>query len=80
MSRIMTSIAVCAIVLGSVAAADAGPRHKRHYHHHYYSQGMWGAPVAQRTVRPIGPRWSGPNQCWNDEGYGRFSPCSGRGD
>lgn len=75
MFRIMTVIAVCAAILSSFSAADAGSRHKRH--HQNYSQGMWSAPVAQRAAR-VAPRWSGPNECWTDEGYGRFASCSGR--
>lgn len=73
MLRFMTAAVVAASVIGSVSAADAGSRHKRHHH---YSHGMWTAPVA--ATPQVGPRWSGPNQCWTDEGYGRFAPCNGR--
>jgi hypothetical protein len=72
----MTVAVAAASVLGSASAADAGQRHKRHHHQHSY--GMWSAPVAKRVVPQAGPRWSGPNQCWTDEGYGRYSPCNGR--
>ena len=75
MLRIMTAAIVAVSVLGSASAADAGQGHKRH---HQYSHGMWSAPVVQRVIPQVGPRWSGPNQCWTDEGYGRYSPCNGR--
>ena len=75
MLRIMTAAVVAASVLASVSAADAGQRYQRHHH---TSHGMWSAPVAQRAIPQIGPRWAGPNQCWTDEGFGRYSSCNGR--
>lgn len=29
-------------------------------------------PMAQR---PVGPPWAGPNECWEDLGYGRYESC-----
>lgn len=70
MNRILVAMAIAAGLIASAATADAGSRHKRH---HAYR--MWTAPVAAPQVGPI---WSGPNQCWTDEGYGRYAPCNGR--
>jgi hypothetical protein len=33
-----------------------------------------GAPVNLRTP---GPPWAGPNDCYTDEGYGRYLRCGG---
>ena len=40
--------------------------------------GGWNAPVYMRTP---GPPWAMPNECFTDEGYGRYTPCDrgGRG-
>ena len=39
------------------------------------------APVAARTpgYNQTGPVWRGPNECFMDEGYGRFTSCDARG-
>jgi hypothetical protein len=80
----MTRILLLAAVATSLAApADAAPG-KKHRHHHrqgaanaaiYQDYGNWQAPV---RLRPHGPPWAMPNECFNDEGYGRWSPCGGR--
>ena len=38
--------------------------------------GGWNAPVYLRTP---GPPWAMPNECFTDEGYGRFTPVRPRG-
>ena len=76
MYRTLLAAAVAATVLG-VAAADAAPRHKHHARVPHHAAQTYVAPVA-RTPH-VGPAWSGPNQCWTDEGYGRYSPCDGGG-
>ena len=68
MTRLL-AIASIAVSLASVTAADAASRHKHHARMAYSHVVM--APQ-------VGPIWSGPNQCWTDEGYGRYAPCSGR--
>jgi len=58
------------------AAADAAtiPTHRRHVAHH--SRILRGAPVRlYHGYRTPGPPWSGPNQCWEDLGYGRYESC-----
>jgi hypothetical protein len=71
----------------TLATADAASSHKKKYyrHHHYgavyapgyYGRGYgtWQAPVGMRTP---GPPWAMPNECYTDEGYGRYSPCDRR--
>jgi len=71
MKRIVIAATIAASLVGTIATADAGGRHKRHH-----ARATYAAPVA---MRPVGPPWAGPNQCFTDEGYGRYSPCSGRG-
>jgi hypothetical protein len=96
MTRILLLAATAISLVVPVASADAGSRHKqKHYRHHhgawhapaYYGAGYyagpryyggWNAPVYLRTP---GPPWAMPNECFTDEGYGRFTPCDrgGRG-
>jgi len=71
MNRLILGATIAASLVATVATADAGWKRDKQYH----TRAMWNAPVAMRQV---GPKWSGPNQCWTDEGYGRYAPCSGR--
>lgn len=85
MTRILLLAATAISLIVPVATADASSRHKGKYyrHHHgawhapaYYGPrhyGGWNAPVYLRTP---GPPWAMPNECYTDEGYGRFTPCS----
>jgi len=88
MIRTLLLAATAISLVVPVATADAGSRHKYKYyrHHHgayapgyygpgYYGPGYgaWNAPVRLRTP---GPPWAMPNECYTDEGYGRFTPCS----
>ena len=66
----------------TLASADAGSSKKHRYYRHqtngpvvYQPYGAWQAPAG---VRRRGPPWAMPNECFNDEGYGRWSPCGGR--
>ena len=83
----MLLLAATAISLIAPAAtpADAGNgKHKHKYYRHHYGAvyapgyyglgyGTWQGPVQTRTP---GPRWAMPNECYTDEGYGRYTPCS----
>ena len=42
-----------------------------------YASFMTEAPVAGRALgdNQTGPIWRGPNECFTDDGYGRFTPC-----
>ena len=90
MTRIVLLAATAISLIVPMAAADAGSRHKHHYyrHHHYGAwnapvygprpyYGRWQAPVGLQARTP-GPPWAMPNECYTDEGYGRYSSCDRR--
>jgi hypothetical protein len=75
-----TTAIVAATLIATLAQADAARRH-----HHRYVGGPIEAPIATPygpySYGPrvsTGPSWAGPNECWTDEGYGRYAPCDGR--
>ena len=87
MTRIFLLAATAISLILPVAAAEAASRHKQHYKHHYrHYPGAWYGPAsyaprpygwhAPVQLRTPGPPWAMPNECYTDEGYGRFSPCS----
>lgn len=65
-------VAALVAIIGTTAADAATRRHK---------QPARAAATATAPIqRPqIGPPGAGPNQCWSDEGYGRYSPCDAGG-
>ena len=68
MTRFLAIASIAFTLSASVTAADAGSQNRHH------------ARMAYRhvvTAPQVGPIWSGPNQCWTDEGYGRYAPCNG---
>jgi hypothetical protein len=69
MTRLLAIVSIAVSLAASMATADAGSRHKHHARMGYSH--VVRAPL-------VGPIWSGPNQCWTDEGYGRYAPCDGR--
>lgn len=69
MTRLLAIASIAVSLAASVTAADAGNRHRQHARMAY-------SHVV--TAPQVGPIWSGPNQCWTDEGYGRYAPCNGR--
>ena len=85
MTRILLLAATAVSLIVPVATADAGSRHKQKYYRNYHGAwlapgyyghgyyGGWRAPVYLRTP---GPPWAGPGECYTDEGYGRYAPCS----
>ena len=81
---IRTTAIVAVAVMATLAQADAAWRHHHHRHAgHYYASPLppypgyaYGGYYARRWTP--GPAWAGPNECWTDEGYGRYAPCSGR--
>ncbi len=67
-------IAVAAIAATFAIPGAAGAHSYRHHARHHEGYGrMWNAPVAMYQNR--GPRWSQPNECYTDLGYGRFELC-----
>jgi hypothetical protein len=81
--RILVLAATTAALILPAVTADAATAKKHHHHHQrgaanaslYQDYGNGQAPV---RVRPHGPPWAMPNECFHDEGYGRWSPCGGR--
>lgn len=90
---LLTATAISLIVPMAPADAASKKKHKQYRQHHgaVYAPGSYGpayyggprayggyqAPVYMRTP---GPPWAMPNECYTDEGYGRYTPCGvGRG-
>ena len=72
--------AVAALSLTGVGAADAATKHKRHKAVAHHPAGLYEPPTpnAMPTRGPIG---ANPNDCFTDEGYGRYWPCgAGKGE
>ena len=76
MHRVLLGVAFATAMVAT--AADATPRHK----HHRAAPAAYGAAQSYAPVvrgPQVGPAWAGPNQCWTDDGYGRYAPCDGGG-
>jgi hypothetical protein len=56
-------------ILFAGGSADAAPRHKPH------KRAAPAAEIPAPRAPQFRPAWAGPNQCFTDEGYGRYSPC-----
>lgn len=72
MLKIIVAAAV-AISFASLDVADAASKKKK-------QKARATAPVshvAPANLRPPGPSWAGPNDCYTDEGYGRYLRCGG---
>ena len=76
MHRTLLTAALAATVFG-VASADAAPQRKHHRRVPHVAAQTYAVPAVRAPQ--VGPAWSGPNQCWTDEGYGRYAPCDGGG-
>jgi hypothetical protein len=76
---LVATLAVISLLGASVAdaASRKGKRHK---------VTRAAAPVVVQSALPYAyrpapgvpadrPAWAGPNECFTDEGYGRFTPC-----
>jgi hypothetical protein len=66
-------VAVAALSLASLDTADAASKRKRQRIHARPPAAT--APMKSTVTRPPGPAWAGPNDCYTDEGYGRYLPC-----
>jgi hypothetical protein len=83
MARILLLAITAASLIAPVVTADAASRQKQSRQKKApsapvsqpYVYGPWQAPAG---LRRRGPPWAMPNECFNDEGYGRWSPCGGR--
>ena len=83
MTRTLLFAAIAISLMAPIAAADAASHQKKNRQHKPPAKAMqqppyvypWAAPV---NARHRGPPWAMPNECYNDEGYGRWMPCSTR--
>jgi len=72
--------AVAALSIAGIGAADAASKHKRHKAMAHHPAGLY-APATPNTAQTRGPIGANPNECFTDEGYGRYWPCgAGRGE
>ena len=85
MRSILSRLAIAGIA-GTLAAsaivpASAATRHRTPAPNAASEPSMNEAPVAARAPGYIqtGPVWRGPNECFTDEGYGRFTSCDAGG-
>jgi hypothetical protein len=71
MTRIL--FAAAALTLVGIGAVQSAPR----------SKGRQGAGAPARLQGPVAiptrPAWAAPGECFTDDGYGRFRPCSSDG-
>ena len=65
--------AVAALSLASLDTADAASKRKRQKIRAHPPAAT--VPMKSNVTRPPGPSWAGPNDCYTDEGYGRYLPC-----
>lgn len=69
---VMAALAILALM--SAGPADAAKRKRQKVRVHSPAATM---PMKPAAARPRGPSWAGPNECYTDEGYGRYVSCSG---
>jgi len=70
----MTRILIAAIAALSLGTGGADAAIKKKKVRHVASPPGVAAPANLRTP---GPPWAGPNDCYTDEGYGRYLRCGG---
>ena len=63
--------AAAALSLLALAPAGAASKHKR-----YKTQHTVGYPAVVPYAGTPRPPWAQPWECFTDEGYGRYRPCS----
>jgi len=64
-----------ALAISTIVPASAATRHRAP------APSLNDAPVAARAsgYTQTGPVWRAPNECFSDEGYGRFTSCDAGG-
>jgi hypothetical protein len=73
MTRILITV-IAALSLG-IGGADAASKKKKV--RHAAPAPAMSAPMAPYYARTPGPPWASPNDCYTDEGYGRYLRCGG---
>jgi hypothetical protein len=64
---------VAALCLAGLDTADAAGKRKRQKIRAHPPAAT--APMKSSVTRRPGPPWAGPNDCYTDEGYGRYLQC-----
>jgi hypothetical protein len=65
------------IIIVAVAVALAGTSAEAAARKKPEARALQSAAVAARTYEVANrPSWAAPGECFTDDGYGRFSPCS----
>jgi len=72
MLKIIVAAAV-AVSFASLDVADAASKKKKV--RHVAPAPAIAAPAYPYYARTPGPVWAMPNECYTDEGYGRYWPC-----
>jgi hypothetical protein len=69
------------LAITAIAPASAATRHRAPAPNASSESYLTEAPVAARApgYSQTGAVWRGPNECFTDEGYGRFSSCDAGG-
>ena len=82
MRSILTRFALLGIAgtlaVGTIAPASAATRHRASPPAASTEPYLTDVPVSARApgYNQVGPVWRGPNECFTDEGYGRYRPCN----
>jgi hypothetical protein len=64
---------LAAVSLAGIGTADAAAKKKKV--RHVAPAPAIAAPAYPYYARTPGPVWAMPNECYTDEGYGRYWPC-----
>jgi hypothetical protein len=72
MFRILIA-ALAAVSLAGIGTADAAAKKKKV--RQAAPTAAIALPVQPHSARTPGPVWANPNECFTDEGYGRYWPC-----
>jgi hypothetical protein len=75
MQGILLSAALALSLIGSADAATKKKHHVRAERPTIVEQ----RPFERYQEIPNRPRWAAPQQCFTDDGYGRYTPCEGGG-
>ena len=80
-STLVALLAAAAMLCAGAADAAPDKNKKKQKVQRGHAPVVVSAPVAPRidvdpTKGRTRPAWAGPNECFTDEGYGRFVPCS----
>jgi len=72
----MLRILIASLSLLSLAyAGTADAATKKKVTHHAAAASAITAPAHPNYTATRGPLWANPNECFTDEGYGRYWPC-----